>query len=47
LLAIFLSTTAVAQPWVMAFIGVSIARSWTSEVILGQHVVGAKATAQA
>jgi amino acid transporter len=47
LLAIFLWTTAVAQPWVMVFIGVFIAGSWTSEVILGRHIMEAKAPAQA
>ena len=44
LLAIFLWTTAVAQPWVAAFIGVFIAGSWMSEVILGRHVAGSKAS---
>ena len=45
LLAIFLWTTAVVQPWVAAFIGIFIAGSWVSELILAKNVVGLKTPA--
>jgi amino acid transporter len=41
LLVAFLWTSAVAQPWVVAFIGIFVVGSWTSEVILERHELAA------